>query len=208
MTETAAASLPMTSRRTRLRPPAPQFIEELFELAATNQIPWSWQGPETPDGFRESFWAGVAVQFAIEDVRNGRSVGLLVAYNMNPFHQFCYISMFLHPDYRLRVWPLEGALLFANYLFTKFNMRNLYAETADPYFDQFRSGIGTFFEVEGRLRDRVVVNGETRDLYILTFKRDRWLEDGVPLLERCTAPARGGSLTAPSALSADLSLTY
>jgi RimJ/RimL family protein N-acetyltransferase len=164
-------------------------MHELYELAATNQIPWSWGSPaETPDTFRQSFWSGVLAQFEIDDVRDGRSIGLLTGYGANLPHGYCYVSMVLHPDYRLRAWPLEGALLFANYLFVRFNLRHLYAETAATHLEQFRSGIGRFYEVEGRFRNRLVMNGEPEDLYILTVSRDRWLQKGVPLLERCIAP--------------------
>lgn len=180
------SSLPLRSRYTRLRPPNSTFIDHLYEMAATDQIPWPWPVvSETPTSFRESLWSDVLTQFAIEDARNGRGVGLISAYKANPIHRYAYVSLILHPAYHLRVWPLEAVLLFANYLFVKFNMRKLYAESAEPYFAQFRSGAGSMFEVEGHFRDRVIVNGAPQDLYVLTFSRERWFEHGLPLLERC-----------------------
>jgi RimJ/RimL family protein N-acetyltransferase len=187
MVADTVAPLPMVSRHTRLRPPTPPFLDELYELAATDQIPWIWNTPgETLEAFRQSLWQGVIVQHAIEDLRSGRSVGLLIAYNANIMHRYSYFSIVLLPEYRLRVWPLEGALLFVNYVFRRFNLRNLYAETIGPHFSQFKSGVGKFFEVEGQYRDRVVINGATHDLYVLTITRDRWLHECIPLLEHCT----------------------
>lgn len=182
-------AVPMEARRTRLSPPTPQFVEEIYQLAATDRIPWMWPGAQTRQAFYETFLHNVFVQFAIQDVRNDRSVALAWAYDVSPFHGFCYVSMVTHPDYRRRAWPLEGTLLFANYLFTKLNLRNIYATAAGPHFEQFRSGEGNFFQVEGRLTDRFMLNGEPEDLYILTFKRERWLERGKLLLEsRLTPP--------------------
>jgi len=172
----------MQARRTRLSPPTPQFIEEIYQLAAADRIPWMWSGVQTRQGFYETFLHDVFVQFAIQDIRNDQSLALVWAYDVSPFHGYCYVSMATHPDYRRRAWPLEGALLFANYLFTKLNLRNIYATAAGPQFEQFRSGSGNFFQVEGRLTERYIVNGEPEDLYILTFKRERWLERGRLLL--------------------------
>jgi RimJ/RimL family protein N-acetyltransferase len=181
----APAPLPLTSRRTRLRPLGPQFLDELYERAVTGDIPWQWPGAETPEAFRESLWSGVLTQFAIEDRRSGRSVGLISASRANFHHGYCYLSLMLFPEFRMRMWPLEGAWLFGNYLFTRFNLRHIYAETPGPYFAQFRSGEGTLFDVEARFRDRVILNGEPHDLYVLAISRDRWLKRGVALLDRC-----------------------
>jgi hypothetical protein len=167
----------MQGRFTRLGPVTPRFTEELFELAATNQIPWQWRhNPETPDGFRESLWRGVLVQYAVQELRTGRDVALVRADNANLFHGHAYLTMMLHPAFRMRGWPMEGAGLFGDYLFTKFNLLQLYAETPASVFAQFRSGAGRAFEIEARFRDRVLVNGRREDLYVLTFARDRWLE--------------------------------
>jgi hypothetical protein len=175
-----ADGIPLEGRYTRLRPLRPAFVEQLFELATTTQIPWQWQGPETPEAFRESLWHRVLVQFAVEDRRTGRGVGLLRADNANPVSGFAYLTMMIFPEFRMRAWPLEAAVLFGNYLFQRFNLQRLYAETTESYFEQFRSGAGQLFEVEGRLRE---------DLYILTFTRERWLAEGVPAVERCTRRA-------------------
>ena len=73
-------------------------------------------------------------------------------------------------------WPwhvaAETPAAFPNHLFVKFNMRLIYIETAAPYYAQFRSGAGRFFEVEGHFRNRVIINGRPEDLYVLTFSRE------------------------------------
>jgi len=184
------SGIPMQGRYTRLAPFSREFSEELYQLAAANLIPWQWHAPETPEAFQDSLWRGVLVQYAIQDLRTGRSVGFIRADNANLFFGFVYLTMMMHPAYRMKAWPLEGALLFANYLFTKFNLENLYAETTDSYLKQFASGIGTVFEVEGRLRNRVVINGTREDLYILTISREHWLAEGKPALDRNLDRAR------------------
>lgn len=167
----------MQGRYTRLSPVTPRFTEELYELAATNEIPWQWRhNPETPDGFRESLWRGVLVQFAVRELRSGRDVALVRADNANLFFGHAYITMMMNPAFKMRAWPLEGALLFGDYLFTKFDLLQLYAETPASHFEQFKSGAGKFFDVEAQFRDRVLVNGRREDLYVLTFTRESWLK--------------------------------
>jgi hypothetical protein len=118
-------------------------------------------------------------------------VGILRADNFNSFHRYAYVTMILLPGYRLRAWPLEGALLFGNYVFRRFDLEHLYAEVPATYLEQFKSGIGRVFEVEGRLRNRVVLNGDRQDLYILTFSRERAMQTAV-LVDRMSAGADNG----------------
>lgn len=190
MTAEPSGGIPLQGRYTRLRPLTPEFIDELFHLAMLNLVPWQWRAPETPDAFRETLWQGVLVQFQVEDIRTGRPVALVRADNANLFFGHAYLTMMLHPAFRMKAWPLEGTVLFGHYLFTKFNLQHLYAETTTSGFEQFKSGAGRLFEVEGRLRNRALVNGRREDLYILTFTRERWLTDGVAAVERCTTPFR------------------
>jgi RimJ/RimL family protein N-acetyltransferase len=176
--------IPLAGRYTRLRPISPRFVDSLYELAVTERIPWQWQAVLRPDAFRESLWQGALAQFAIEERRTGRSVGYLRADNANLFDGYAYVSMILVPEFRMRAWPLEGAVLFGNYLFTKFELQRLYAESEASQLAQYRSAIGPMFEVEGCLKERVLVNGRREDVYILTYTRDRWLAQGSAALER------------------------
>lgn len=186
MTTSKVDEIPLAGRRTRLVPPSPRFIDQLYLLAASGRIPWAWGGAETPQNFQDSLWQGVLVQFAIEDSRTGGPAGLLRADSANLFHKYAYVSMILVPEYRLRAWPLEAAALFGNYLFRRYDLEHLYAETSEAYLDQFRSGIGRLFDVEGRLRNRLVVNGQRQDMYILSISRERALTEGADLVERLT----------------------
>jgi RimJ/RimL family protein N-acetyltransferase len=186
---TPVAAPPLTSRRTRLRPLSPRFIEDFYELAITQQIPWQWSTlEETPDAFRQSLGDNVLSSFMIEDRRDGRPVGYVSAYSPNFHHRFCFLTALLHPDFQLRVWPLEGVMLFVNYLFVKNNMRHIYLQTATPYFEQFRSGVGKSFELEAHFRNRLILNGEPADLYVLTVSRERWEQQAPDLIARITRP--------------------
>lgn len=180
-------AIPLDSRHVRLRPPKAVFVEQLYQLAATGMIPWQWRGSgETPEGFRNSFWSGVLAQFAIEDRRSSRSVGLVNVYDANLFHGYAYLSFMLLPDYRRRIWPLDGLILFINYVFTKYNIRNLYAESPEATYNLYGSGEGNVFEVMARLPGHLIVNGLEQDLILLRITRQWWRDMGRRLLTHCT----------------------
>lgn len=179
--------IPLVSRHTALAPPTAPFMDHLFELAVRRVIPWQWPGPaETPEAFSASLSDKVLVVHAIVNRETNEEVGVLIAYDANLFHRWAYVTLILLPEHQLKVWPLEGALLFANYLFRHFDLQNLYAQSATEDFLQFRSGEGTFYEVEGRLKERLLVDGVRQDQFILRVSRAMWEDKGVPLLEHCT----------------------
>lgn len=123
--------LPIRSRRARLEPVNTKTTELLYQASIHEEIPWQWRGRvESPEGFRESLWAGVLCQSVIVSSTSDEIGGLVQAYAANLSHGYCYIQLLLLPHARLKVWPLEGALLFVNRIFEKYGFRKLYIETA------------------------------------------------------------------------------
>jgi hypothetical protein len=114
---------------------------------------------------------------------------LISAYELDLHHGTAYVTLALLPGYRLRVWPLEATILFANYLFVRFNLRKLCGRSVQRDFVQLRSGADHFFDLEGVLHDHAMIDGETQDLYLAAVDRERWLRVGQPLLDRIRAPA-------------------
>jgi hypothetical protein len=136
----------------------------------------------TPRDFDESLWQGVLCQFAIESVRTGEQVGLVRADRANLFHGYAFLSVTFLPEYRMRGWPVEGVALFASFLFTKFNLQNIYSEAAEVHLGQYKSGLGRYFEIEACFKGRLVLNGVRQNQYVLTHRR----ETSVPLLDPAT----------------------
>lgn len=179
-------NLHMTSRRTRLRPPNRALIERLFDGAMTGEFPWLTRNVAvTPQNIEEALWSNVLAQFAIEERRAGTQIALVSAHNANHFHRFAYVSLTLLPEYKRRVWPFEGVLLFGHYIFTKFDLLNIYAETTSSLYEEFQSGAGRLFTEVGRFPERLMVNGVREDLVVTGMSRNQWDAEGVPLLNRC-----------------------
>jgi hypothetical protein len=84
-----------------------------------------------------------------------------------------YVTLALLPGFQFRAWPLEATILFANYLFVRFNLRKLCGRSVEQSFIQLRSGAEHFFEVEGVLRGHARVDGKVQDLYLAAVDRER-----------------------------------
>lgn len=177
--------VPLQSRRTRLVPPDNVLVERLFLGAMVGEFPWLWRGaPQTPAHFEGALWRDVVLQYAIEDRRTGEQIGLIGAHDLNRLHRYAYASFTLLPEYKRRIWPFEAVVLFANLLFTRLDLENIYAETTSSLYEDFRSGAGRFFTELVRFPGRLLVNGEREDLVVAGMSRDQWLTEGAPLLER------------------------
>jgi hypothetical protein len=75
-----------------------------------------------------------------------------------------------------------GLALFLRYVFTCWNFRKLYMEVAEYNYEQFSSGAGRFFEVEGRLREHFYYGGRYWDKLILTLSRETFRDRGAAVL--------------------------
>lgn len=83
-------------------------------------------------------------------------------------------AFFLESSYQQAGWPLEGVLMFVDYVFRVFPLRKLYLESLRPVFDQYGSAVGRHLEVEGVLRDHDVLDGEFVDLVIASSTPAAW----------------------------------
>jgi RimJ/RimL family protein N-acetyltransferase len=179
-----------------LRPPSPRFVEEIHQWIYDGVVPWHWRGRnESPAGFQDSLWSGVLVQFAVTQRSTGRDIGLVTASGASLFHGYAYVTARMHLAYRRKVWPLQSLFLFANYLFTRYGLRNLYSEVTPQEFRKVASGEGRYFDVEGRLRNHTIVNGVPQDVLVLHMSRERWLRSGLPVLRRSLPSVPTSSLT-------------
>jgi acyl carrier protein len=65
-----------------------------------------------------------------------------------------------------------GISLFLRYVFTYWEFEKLYMEVPEYNFPQFASGLGRFFEIEGRLRGHLKMGERSFDQLIVALYRD------------------------------------
>lgn len=182
----------LTGRRTRLVPVAGRHYDLLYDWATSRVLPWQWEGrPISPQSFSDTLWAGVLQQFIIEELRSGRPIGLVSAKSANLHHRTVSLHLGFVPNVRMRGWPVESVVLMLTLLFERYSMRKVYAEMADDSFAGMASGLGNYFEVEGCLKNHLLIDGGYQDVRILSIDQRHWHHSIRPIA--CAFPSNRSS---------------
>ena len=171
----------------RLRPLRQNDYGYLYDLSlsAKNNARWRYRGATpSPERFVADLWSGVLAQFVVETPESRKRAGLVVAYNADLANGTVYLGVLIDNIHHRKVWPLEGVLLFVDYLFQNWTFRKVYAETTEFSAAHFSSGAKILFEEEGRFRDHQYFQGRYWDYIFYSLTRKRWDENGRKLLDK------------------------
>jgi acyl carrier protein len=114
-------------------------------------------------------------------VTTNKPIGRVVIYQPNFQDRYAYFAALrFEPSDRSPVMML-GISLFLRYVFTYWDFDKLYMEVPEYNLPQFASGLGRFFEIEGRLRGHFRVGGRSWDQLILALYRDTVAREGARL---------------------------
>lgn len=187
-----AARVPlMQAKRVRLRPLAEEHREFLYRLMtspeAGGRVRFAGATP-SPDRMAAVLWESVLAQFIVEGVQSGQPLGLVAITSPNFRDGFAYLSAIAAPAVQGKGLVTEGVLLGFHYAFSTWPFRKLYMEAAEDSYERFTSGLGVFFQEEGRLRQHVFWNGRFMDVRILAVYREAWLEHKQHYLSRFASP--------------------
>jgi len=174
----------------RLRPLGQNDYAYLYDLSlsAKNNARWRYRGATpSPERFVADLWSGVLAQFLVESPEPRKRAGLLVAYNADLANGTVYLGVLIDNAHHRKVWPLEGVMLFVDYLFQNWTFRKVYAETTEFSAAHFSSGAKTLFEEEGRFREHQYFQGRYWDYIYYSLTRKRWEEHGRKLLDKLSA---------------------
>lgn len=165
--------------RVELRPPLPGDLEWLYAAACDPSVGLTWRlmgSIPSIERFSSVLWAGVECQFVLWSKETVQRLGLVQMIRYDPRSATAHLSFFLAASHQDLGWPLEGVLLFVDYVFRVYPLRKLYLESLRPAFDQFASAVGRHLEVEGILRDHDVFDGRFVDLLITSTTPSRWAD--------------------------------
>jgi hypothetical protein len=185
-------------RHVTLRPLRPDDYGPLHEIALFTDAGSRWRlhgGIPPFDKFVSLLLDGAPATFAIEHNDDSRLIGMVQLWNYNAMNHNGHITAFLHPSARGRGWPLEGVLLFVDYVFPVFDLRKLYFESLETEVAQYGSIVGPILRPEALYREHQWAFGRLADCHVLALYRE-----DVPRLLRLAFPA-GTTVTAPSPAS-------
>jgi RimJ/RimL family protein N-acetyltransferase len=176
-------------RHVTVRPLHPGDYGPLFEIALFTDAGSRWRlhgEAPTQDRFLELLLKDARVTFAIEQNSDGRVLGMVQLWLYDPLSRNGHITAFLHPQVQGRGWPLEGILIFIDYVFNAFNLYKLYFESLEDEYRMYGSMVGPVLRHEGRLREHKWRFGRLVDLHILALyeedvtKLTRFLKSAEP----------------------------
>jgi RimJ/RimL family protein N-acetyltransferase len=187
----------MSTQRVRLRPINERDRAFLYELMtapeAGGRVRFAGATP-SPEKVAASLWDSVLAQFVIEGVSEGQPFGLVAITSANFRDGFAYVSALGLPAAQGPGLLIEAVLLAFNYAFLTWPFRKIYMESTEDSFQFFRSGLGRFFQEEGRLREHSFWNGRYIDVLILAVYREVWERESETLAQHLRAPAGEPSL--------------
>jgi RimJ/RimL family protein N-acetyltransferase len=172
----APGSVPMSTRRVRLRTLEPPDYEWLHRLTTAEHLLVRWR--DRGQTFRieewlDRLWAGVAAQFVVTDAAD-RPLGLVTIYHHDAHNRHARLAVVFEPGSAATGWRLEGVLLAVNYAFEVFDLVKLYADVVDFNLPAFASGLDRWFVREGLLVDHEYAHGRHWPVHVLATSRDRF----------------------------------
>lgn len=170
---------PLSGKHVLLFAPTPSDYDWIYRLASSEDVTHRWRFGgllPSPATFETVLWQGCDVQFGMRSIEHDRPIGLVQLMNYSARHGHGSLSVLIEPTLLRRGWPLEGVLLFINYVFRTLPLRKLYFESLEPIFESYRSAVGEFLVEEGRLRAHEFFNGRYHDLIVTALHREVWSE--------------------------------
>lgn len=124
---TEAMGVGLVGRRVRLERLRAPHVQALYEMAQSPGWTLAGAGLEA-DEFVAQLWSASPVQFSIVRRDTDEVIGLTRGLRWDQRSRTIEVVLGLAPAYWKQVWPLEGAVIFCDYLFRGLGMRKLYFE--------------------------------------------------------------------------------
>lgn len=184
-------------RHVALRPITSRDYDRIYRAEMSQNLGSLWRHrgvTPPPERFAQSLWDTVFVQYGV--VSTGQPellLGLVAAYKPDFRNGLCFLAVASLET----VWPagiraLEGVVMLVDYIFQEFPMRKIYAETYEFNIQNFATGAGRWFSIEGRLREYEYAFGRYWDKFILSTERARWEAAVAPVREFIYGTEKGG----------------
>ena len=167
----------LSDGQVRLRTLQSRDYEHLYSLLAFPEISLHTRSRGTtpsPEEFRRAMWSNVFVLFAVEDIQRRELLGVTSSYNVSHRNGTGYLAVTGTLEALRSGGLLRGAALLIDYLFDNWPFRKLYFESPEHSFASFRSGLGTVFVEEGRLKQFEFRAGEYSDVVVCSISRSSW----------------------------------
>lgn len=153
MTATALG-VGLEGRRVRLERTRPHHVPALHEIAQSPGWPLAGAGLDL-EAFVEQLWSASPVQFSVLRKDDDAVIGFVRGDTWDRRSRTIEVVLGIAPDHWHMVWPLEGVVIFCDYLFRGLGMRKVYFELRPSSLAALGSGIRRTCTREWVKRDAV-----------------------------------------------------
>lgn len=124
------------------------------------------------------------------DGRPGQPFGMVQTFLLSHADRHAQITAFIHPAFQKRAWPLEGIILYLDYIFTVYSLRKIYFETTEYEIGQFGSALNKIMVEEGCLKGHRRLYDKYADVYYMALYRDALIDIAKRILPKGTQLTR------------------
>jgi RimJ/RimL family protein N-acetyltransferase len=174
----------LRARHVYLRPLTAGDYPYLQRVETSTELAFRWRlrgATPSPEQWAQTLWHQVLAQYLVVAELHQKPIGLVTVYRPNFQDGHAYLSAVRFERARASPLMILGVSLFVRYVFTSWNFRKLYMELPEFNLSQFESGLGRYFELEGRLRDHFYFAGRYWDQLTLAIYREVWEREGSRL---------------------------
>jgi RimJ/RimL family protein N-acetyltransferase len=167
----------LRGRRIELARVAPSHYAALHEIATSASMAHLWPllGRTVPLDQFGSYLAQMApVQLTMLRRDNGEPVGLVQGIDEDLRSRRIGLGLVVEPALWSSGWPLEGVVLFLEYLFSGLGFRKVYCHMPTSVLERTGGAMDLYLTEEGVYRQHALVGGVHEDVHILSIHRDRW----------------------------------
>jgi RimJ/RimL family protein N-acetyltransferase/acyl carrier protein len=175
---TELAGVPMSGDRVQLERLAPHHLATLHRISISPEVSPHW--PLLGDAVAEEqlwdhLWGQSSLQFAIVRTDTAESVGLVQGVEEDMRSRTIGLGLVVDPALWRAGWPLEGVVLFLDYLFTGLGYRKVYANLPASVLDRVGDGaLGVYLTHEATFNQHLKVGDGYEDVCVLSLCRDDW----------------------------------
>jgi len=174
------AGVPITGRRVELATLTGDQMPFLHAIASTSGTAAGWPllGRSVSAGEFSSFlWQMSSLQFSMVRRDNGDPIGLVQGLDDDQRSQTIGVGLIIDPELWRAGWPLEGVVLFLDYLFVGLGYRKAYFTMTTTSLERLGGMLGGILTTECVLRQHVPVGGGFDDLHTLSLQGADWDSD-------------------------------
>jgi RimJ/RimL family protein N-acetyltransferase len=185
------AGVSLSGRRIRLERLAARHLAALHGIAASPPVAPAWPLEGARVGLQEFgdyLWRRGSLHFAMARRDTGEAVGLVQGVDEDLRSGTIGLGLMVDPTLWQAGWPLEGVVLFLEYLFSGLGYRKVYCHMPASTVEKVGDGaLDVFLTREATYTRHLKTDGGYEDLHILSLHRDDW---DSPRARRITGNAR------------------